>query len=102
MKTLITLVLLLMATPVVAQDSEINNERNNEKAVDVGKRLRAGIADGKISPEEAKKRFAQWRKNQETTRSDDSHKHTNDWMRGTSRDKQDSSKYFQHNGRQYP
>ena len=100
MKALITLAVLLLATPVVAQDSEVKNERNNEKAVEIGKRLRAGISTGKISPEEAKKRFAEWRKNQADTRTDDSRKHTNDWMRSNTRDKRDSNEHFQHGSRQ--
>ena len=93
MKTLITLAVLLLATPVVAQDSEVKNERNNEKAVEIGKRLRAGISTGKISPEEAKKRFAEWRKSQADTRNDDSRKHTSGWMRGDSGDKQFSREH---------
>ena len=99
MKTLTILAILLLATPVVAQDSEVKNERNNEKVVEIGKRLRAGISTGKISPEEAKKRFAQWRKSQADTRNDDSRKHTNDRVRSDSGNERDSRKYLEHSGR---
>ena len=48
-KTLIALTVILLTTTVVAQDSEIKNERNNEQLVEIGKRFRTAIADGKIS-----------------------------------------------------
>ena len=78
MKILIaTLATLLLATTIVAQNLEVKNEKEN-----IGQRLRMAIEEGKLTPEQARERFTEWRKNVGT----DVDSRHGDRMRNSSRD----------------
>ena len=87
MKTIMILVISLACVSAYA-DSEIKNEKDNAKIVEIGK----SYAKGKLTPEQVREKIAEWRSSRTDVRNDD-----NKRMRDASRGKQrESSEHIKH------
>jgi len=87
MKTIMILVISLACVSAYA-DSEIKNEKDNAKIVEIGK----SYAKGKLTPEQVREKIAEWRSSRTDVRNDD-----NKRMRDVPRGKQrESSEYIKH------